>query len=128
MFEKRVFLDTRGDEPGRALVCVFGSEVSADSAALVEDEAFVILNAIIGRFISNRLHDNLQNLCTYDVWNLPEWLVCYVLGVFVLAFPEINFHKLEWDFLLVENSTDATGAGGHAVAVELENHCALEWM
>ena len=46
---------------------------------------------------------------------------------FVLAFPEIDFHKLKWDLLVqnTENSTNAAAAREHPMAIELENHYAL---
>ena len=58
----------------------------------------------------------------HDVRNLTEWLNFDVLGGLVFAIGEIDEYELIGDILLFACQCNETGACGHGVTVEFEDH------
>jgi hypothetical protein len=65
---------------------------------------------------------DLSSRKTYDVRNLTERLLFCVVGLFMLAFREIDNDQFIRNVFFLADQGDKPGAGGHRETVEFEDH------
>jgi len=99
LFEQSLSLGIGWNEALGSVLWVVFDQVASDRAGLVEDEAIVI-----------------------DVRNLTERLLFCVVGLFMLAFREIDNDQFIRNVFFLADQGDKPGAGGHRETVEFEDH------
>jgi hypothetical protein len=122
LLEHRNLLQGLGrDEFLGTLVCVLESDVSTNSATLINNESVIILQrrvSISKKFLS--MDDRVT--VTHDDRDLTEWLFLEECGRLVFPSFHVDRDKLEWNIFLCQNHRNDTRRERSRVAIEFQGH------
>ena len=111
-----------GRNEWHALICIFGSDIARDGAALVKYKTIILEKSVRTLVVVvQRLPSYIKN------GDLAKWLLLQVLCRFMVTLPLVELNKLEADVLFVQDGRYTSSAGGRGEAVECQDHgCKLD--